>query len=106
MKILLDQGTPVPLRKLLDGHEVMTAFEMGWSELVNGELLTRAEEAFDLLITTDQNLPYQQNLTRRRLGILVLTTTSWPRVQKHAQRVVEAIATIQQGQFVVVAIPD
>jgi len=79
MRILFDQGTPVPLRALLSGHSVSTAYEMGWSELANGDLLAAAEADFDALITSDQNLRYQQNLTGRRLAILVLPTTSWPR---------------------------
>jgi hypothetical protein len=56
MKILFDQGTPVPLRHYLQSHEVTTAFELGWSTLSNGELLRPAEASFDLLITTDQQL--------------------------------------------------
>lgn len=80
MKILFDQGTPVPLREHLTGHTVQTAFELGWSNLENGALLTVAEDAFDLLITTDQQLRYQQNLAVRKLSVLVLMTTSWPRI--------------------------
>ncbi len=76
MRILLDQGTPAPLRHALTGHTVTTAFEMGWSELANGDLLRETEARFDLLITTDQNLRYQQDLSGRRLAILVLPTTS------------------------------
>jgi hypothetical protein len=78
-----DQGTPVPLRRHLQPHTVETAAELGWSELGNGELIAAAEEAgFDLMITTDQNLRYQQNLAERRIGIVVLMTTSWPRIQR------------------------
>lgn len=62
MRILLDQGTPAPLRDRLRDHVVSTAFEMGWAELDNGALLKAAEQSFDILITTDQNLRYQQNL--------------------------------------------
>ena len=76
MRILLDQGTPVPLRAILAGHEVSTAYELGWSTLSNGELLLAAETRFELLVTTDQNLRYQQNLAGRRLSILVLPTTN------------------------------
>ena len=79
MKILFDQGTPVPLRQYLADHVVDTAFERGWSDLHNGELLDRAEsEGYQLLITTDQNLPYQQNLAARRLAVLILMSTSCP----------------------------
>lgn len=62
MRILFDQGTPVPLRHSLTKHSVATAFEMGWSQLENGELLAMTEGKFDVLVTTDQNLRYQQNL--------------------------------------------
>lgn len=73
MNILFDQGTPVPLRLQLVGHSVTTVYEQGWSTLSNGALLQRAEQAgYDLLITTDQNLRYQQNLTGRQIAILVL----------------------------------
>lgn len=81
MKILFDQGTPAPLRRALANHTVATAFEKGWSNLSNGNLLREAEAEFDLLITTDKNLQYQQNLAGRRIAILVLPTTSWPDIQ-------------------------
>lgn len=80
MRILFDQGVPVPLRRELPDHDIRTAAEIGWSDLANGDLLNAAESLFDLLITTDQNLRYQQNLTGRKIAILVLKTTSWPRI--------------------------
>ncbi len=65
MKLLFDQGTPAPLRNHLLNHTVETAYEKGWSNLKNGDLLNRAEaEGFAALLTTDQNLHYQQNLFR------------------------------------------
>ena len=61
MRILFDQGTPVPLRKILTSHQVETAFERGWSTLTNGELLAAAEqEGFEVFVTTDRNLQDQQ----------------------------------------------
>jgi hypothetical protein len=99
MKILFDQGTPAPLRNELTGHSVATAGEMGWSGLDNGDLLREAEKSFDLLITTDQNLKYQQNLAGRQLAILVLMTTSWPKIQARIPDVVAAIAEIRPGDF-------
>jgi hypothetical protein len=87
LRILLDQGTPVPLREVLSGHEVATAYERGWSTLSNGDLLAAAEREFDVLITTDRNLRDQQNLTGRRIAILVLPTTSWPSIRQHADAV-------------------
>ena len=69
MLILFDQGTPTPLRAALVGHTVDTAFERGWSTLGNGELLAAAEAAaFDVFVTTDQQLRHQQSMTGRRLG--------------------------------------
>jgi hypothetical protein len=78
VRILLDHGVPAPLRDFLGNHIVDTAYEMGWARLENDLLLSSAEAVFDALITTDQNLRYQQNLTGRRLAVLVLPTTSWP----------------------------
>ena len=106
MRILFDQGTPVPLRHELVGHDVATAFEVGWAGLSNGELLRRAEGRFDLLITTDQNLQYQQNLTGRRLAILVLPTTSWPRLAPHAREIAAAASTMQPGEYRELVFPD
>ena len=83
MRVLFDQGTPVPLRKYLAAYQVVTTFELGWNNLKNGELLQKSEESgFSVLVTTDQNLQYQQNLTGRTIAIIVLTTTSWPRIER------------------------
>jgi pantothenate kinase type III len=106
MRILFDQGTPVPLRGFLTNHQVSTAFELGWAALANGELLAQAEAAkFNLLVTTDQNLRYQQNLTKRRIAIVVIASTSWPRIQKNVAAVVDAIERIQPGVYVEVPVP-
>jgi hypothetical protein len=99
VKVLFDQGTPAPLRRELIGHSVSTAFEMGWSDLGNGDLIAAAEAAFDVLITTDQNLRYQQNLSARKLAVLVLPTTSWPVIRDHAAEVVTAMRELQPGDF-------
>jgi hypothetical protein len=105
MRILFDQGTPAPLRYSLSGHVVATASEMGWGKLSNGDLLRAAEGAFDLLITTDQNLRYQQNLSGRRLAIIVLLTTSWPRIQRRVSAVVAAVDAMTPGGFCEIAFP-
>ena len=74
----------MPLRKALTAHKVQTAYECGWSSLRNGDLIAAAEEAgFGVFVTTDRNLKYQQNLTNRRLAIVVLLSTSWPRFKPH-----------------------
>jgi predicted nuclease of predicted toxin-antitoxin system len=99
MRILFDQGTPVPLRRALAAHTVSTAFELGWSNLENGDLLREAEGKFDVLVTTDQNLRYQQNLTGRRLAILVLPTTNWLEIEEHSDEVVVAVTAIRPGEY-------
>lgn len=101
MRILFDQGTPVPLRKSLVGHEVHTAYERGWAALQNGELLKTAEaDGFDAILTTDQNLRYQQNLADRKLAVLVLTTTDWRRIRSEVNRVVTAVDGLRPGSYV------
>jgi len=103
VKILFDQGTPAPLRSELPRHIVATAFEKGWAALSNGDLLAKAEQEFDLLLTTDQNLRYQQNLANRRIAILVLPTTSWPKIQSHAREIAGAVDQIKAGAYVVLS---
>jgi hypothetical protein len=98
VRILFDQGTPVPLRKHLPGHTVATAFEKGRSTLRNGELLTKAEAEFDLLVTTDRNLPHQQNVAGRKLAIVVPPTTSWPRLRVVADQIAEFVGATQPGE--------
>ena len=100
MKILFDHGTPAPLRRALTGHTLSTAYEMGWTELDNGALLKAAETEFEALITTDQNLRYQQNLTGQRLAILVLPTTSWPKIRAHEAEVVAAVSALRPSDVV------
>jgi glutamate racemase len=107
VKILFDQGTPVPLRKHLAEHEISTAFEKNWSHLKNGELLQQAEEeGFEVLITTDQNLRYQQNLQERKIAIVVLMSTSWPKMQRNITAVVESINAMKVRDYLEVAIFD
>lgn len=104
-RILFDQGTPVPLREFLQPHAVNTAFEQGWATLKNGELLDRAEnEGLEILVTTDRNLLYQQNLSGRRIAIIVLSTTSWPRIQHRVQQIIEAVEQAAIGSFVEIQI--
>ena len=106
MKILFDQGTPVPLRSFLSAHEVITAFERGWGTLQNGDLLRSAEtEGFAAVITTDQNLRYQQNLPARRLAILVLLTTDWRLIRRHTDHVVHAVSSLAPGDYVELPFP-
>lgn len=106
MKVLFDQGTPAPLRLHLTVHHVETAAERGWSTLRNGELLAAAEvEGFDVFVTTDRNLRYQQRLAGRRLAIVVLLSTSWPRIQGCIPTVIEAVDQAALGSYVELPIP-
>jgi hypothetical protein len=100
MKVLLDQGTPAPLRHALSDHNVSTAYEMGWSELDNGALLREAETYFEILITTDRNLRYQQNLDRRNLAILILPTRNWPKLRARLAEIVGAVNVLHRGEVV------
>ena len=105
MRILFDQGTPVPLRQHPTSHVVDTAFERGWSTLSNGELLEVAEqEGYALLITTDRNLRYQQQLANRQLAIIVLLSTSWPRIQRRIETIQVAVESIVAGGYHEIAI--
>ena len=106
MLILFDQATPVPIRSFLEGHTVRTAAQQGWDKLGNGDLLTAAEEAgFDLLLTTDKNMRYQQNLAGRKIAIVVLGQQQWPRLRPHILRVVTAIGAATPGSYVELEIP-
>jgi len=99
MRVLFDQGTPAPLRHALTPHEISTAFELGWSNLENGDLLRAAEGRFEVFITTDQNLRYQQNLAGRQLAILVLPTTNWLEIQRHQIEVAAAVNSLRAGDY-------
>lgn len=106
MRVLFDQGTPAPLRTHLAPHEVATAFELGWGALENGALLAQAESAgFAVIVTTDQNLKYQQNLKTRTIAIVVLTTTSWPRIRSAVPAVAAAITAASAGSYAEVVVP-
>jgi len=91
---------PQPLRPLLAGLDIRTAQEMGWGRVKNGELLKRAEGVFGAFVTADQSLKYQQNLTGRRLAILVLSTNRWPRVKAKAVEITAAIQALRPGDYV------
>jgi|ERR1039458_3514593 hypothetical protein len=106
MRIIFDQATPVPIRPYLGGHMVRTAAQQGWDKLRNGDLLTAAEEAgFDILLTTDKNIRYQQNLAGRKIAIVVLGQQQWPKLRPHVQRVIEAVNAAAPGSYAEVHIP-
>lgn len=101
MHILFDHGTPAPLRSFLTGHTIRRAKEEGWDTFNNGELLQAAEEAgFDVLVTTDKNLRYQQNLADRKIAIVVLVTGQWPVLRKRVEPVITAVNTATPGSYI------
>jgi hypothetical protein len=106
MRILFDQATPVPLRPYLADHTVRTAAEEGWDRLRNGDLLSAAEAAgFDLLLTTDRNMQYQQNIAGRKIAVVILSRQQWPQLRPHVQLVVDAVNAAITGSFTEVEIP-
>jgi hypothetical protein len=108
MLVLFDNGTPRTLaRYLIDHHMVTEARARGWGELENGELLTVAEAAgFEVLVTTDRNLVYQQNLADRKIAIVVLGKGRWSVIKPHVAQVVATVNAATPGSFAEVEIPN
>ena len=106
MKILFDNGTPNAIARGLPAHQVTFARRIGWHELSNGELIQKAEEAgFELLLTTDKNIRYQQNLTGRKIALIVLSQQQWPVVRLHLERISAAVDACIPGGYSEVEIP-
>jgi hypothetical protein len=106
MKILFDNGTPQPIETVLAGHDVFHARRIGWHELNNGELIRQAEEAgYDVILTTDKNMRYQQNLAGRRIALVVLGNQQWPDVRLHLERIAAAVNAAMPGSYAEVEIP-
>lgn len=108
MKILLDENVPQKLRLLVEGsHTVATAWFQGWSGLKNGALLDAAEEAgFELFITADQGLSFQQNLTGRKIALVVLSTNNWTFLRAHVGKIVAAVNAATPGSHAKVEVPE
>ena len=107
MRILFDHGTPAPLARFLAGHSVTRAKDMGWDRLANGALIEAVEAAgFDVLLTTDKNIRYQQNLKNRSLAIVVLGNSQWPFVRPYVDAVVVVVNNATSGSYAEVAIPS
>lgn len=105
MKILFDQGVPAPLRKSLLLRQVSTAHEEAWDTLKNGELLAIAEaNNFNIFLSTDQHLKFQQNLQGRKIAIVVLPSTSWPKIQLSIPAIIAALEKINEGEYVEIPI--
>jgi len=106
IRILFDHGTPSGLAQSLASHEITEAIARGWERISNGELLTKAEKAgFELLVTTDNNIRYQQNLKGRKIAIVVLGNSAWRMARKHVDRIVAAVDAATPGSYAEVEIP-
>jgi len=106
MLILFDHGTPRSIARWLHGHTVVEANARGWDRLANGALLKAAEEAgFDLLLSTDKNIRYQQDLAGRRIAIVILGNSTRPMVHRYIDRVITAVNAATPGIYAEVEIP-
>jgi len=106
MLILFDHGTPRGIARFLQGHTVVRARERGWDRLTNGELLAEAERAgFDVFVTGDKNIRYQQNLAGRKIAVIVLGTPQWPSVRLCVEKIAEVVNAATPGSYAEVQIP-
>lgn len=106
MLVLFDHSVPAPLTSYLIGHTVTEARTRGWDRLSNGDLLAEAERAgFEVFLTADKNIQYQQNLAARRIAVVVLSTPQWPLVRLHTEKVAAAVNAATPGSYVEVEIP-
>ena len=100
MRVLLDENLDHALRKLLGQHDVVTAAYMGWAGLKNGELLRVAEDqGIEVLVTGDQTLNFEQNLTRRRLAVVALSAIQLPIIKSNLPAIIAAIDNATPGTF-------
>jgi predicted nuclease of predicted toxin-antitoxin system len=106
MRVLLDECVPRKLRRELSEHEVHTVTERGWSGVENGELLALAEAEFDVFLTVDQNLKYQQNLASFNVGLVLMVARNngLKALSPLMPEVREALETIKRGEFVRIGI--
>jgi hypothetical protein len=103
VKILCDQNVPRPLVKLLTGHQVKRAAELGWAELKNGKLLAACEGAgFDLLLSGDKTMQHEQNLSSRNIALVCMSDNHWPIVKHYVQAILEAISHAKPGEVTAV----
>ena len=105
MKILLDECTPRALKRLLQGQTVSTVQEMGWAGLKNGNLLAAADGRFDLFVTTDKNLRFQQNLSKYGFAVLLLPSNKVSVVVSLLPKIEAALNSITAGDFVELSLP-
>lgn len=102
MRILFDENVPLPLRQFFADDEVATVQELGWSGIENGELISRADVDFDVLILADKNMRYQQNLTSRKIILVELPTNRWPMLEPLGAQIATAAHAARRGEYVAV----
>jgi hypothetical protein len=106
MRVLFDHGTPSGIAGSLSSHEVTEAIERGWDRISNGELLNVSEAAgFEVLLTTDERIRYQQNLTGRKIAVVVLGNSTWRVVRLYLDRIALAVNEATPGSYAEVDIP-
>jgi len=106
MLILFDNNTPRGLARFLPGHSVEEARIRGWDQLANGELIAAAEQAgFDVMVTADKNIRYQQKLEARKLALVVLEHSQWPMVKLVAAKIAAAVNAARPGSYSEVDVP-
>lgn len=104
MRVILDHNCPRGLARLLSEHDVRTAADVGWADMSNGDLLASAEaQGFDCMVTADSNIRYQQNLTARRIALVVLSTNSWPVLRQEPERIKAAVGRAAPGTYELVS---
>ena len=105
MQVLFDHVTPAGIARALRGHAVTKAKQRGWDTLSNGALLRQAEEAgFDVVVTADKNMRYQQSLKDRKIALVVLSTPQWPVVRLHLEKIAAAVDAAIPGSYIEVAL--
>jgi len=103
LKILLDENIPHNLLKHLPGHDVTTVAQKGWGGLKNGEVLKALERSgFEVFVTGDQGIGYQNTIVGRKFGIVALSTNSWPILRKSLLKVAAAVNAAQAGKIALV----
>jgi len=107
MLILFDHSVPRGVTTALRGHVVIKAKDRGWDALSNGNLLSAAELAgFQVLMTADKNMRYQQNLSGRQIALIILSTPQWPLVRLHLEKIAQSVNAALPGSYLEIDIPS
>ena len=102
MKVLLDECSPAPIKRALKSIPIFTIEDAGMKGLDNGELVAAAEGKFDVIVTADKNLRYQQNLTSRKIAIIELPFNSWPRLKPLISILEATLVRVKPGEYLII----